>query len=87
MMPKWISTIGDVWELILPALWLVISAAVALLSVSFARRNLTRHFRYQATLSYQPPKPREMPKMKPGQLPAAHRCKRDGSLGKIQNHK
>jgi len=41
---------------IMTVLWATISLTVAILSAWWARRCLKRYFRYQATLSYQPPK-------------------------------
>jgi ABC-type Na+ efflux pump permease subunit len=41
---------------IMTVLWAVISLTIAIVSAWWARRCLNKHFRYQATLSYQPPK-------------------------------
>lgn len=60
---------GEWLPLIFTGLWLVISVAVAALSIWWARRCLPRYFRYQATLSYAPQKAVWSPSAKPATLP------------------
>lgn len=54
---------------IMTVLWTSISLAVAIVSAWWARRCLKKYFRYQATLSYQPPKPFWQPGAKSATLP------------------
>jgi ABC-type transport system involved in cytochrome c biogenesis permease component len=64
-MTKWMEWL----PLLLTSLWFLLSMAAAIISAWWARRCLHQHFRYQATLSYQPVKANWSPPVSSATLP------------------